>query len=354
MQSIPKRRWLAATLIGWLALAAGLASANEAALFEGEVDVRDQSEATRQAALPAALANVLVKLTGDPGIAVDAVLAPELQQAGGMLEQYRYRQDARAGSLQGQAVLIARFARAPVETLVARSGRSIWPTPRATPVVWLAIDDGRGARMLASAQAQAVAALTRQAHRRGLSLSYPLFDLEEQQRVVLSAFWAGDSAAARRSSPRYHSRVSLIGKLYRSASGWTAEWRVYDGEQLLAEAAPSGIDASGVLAAGADLVADTLGRRAAQFAADGSGGRFNVQVEDVRSAEDYVRLLQGIRRMSIVRSVQPRSAGQGSLELELDLSVGLSGFARIASSSGLLEQGEEAVEQPGHFRLLAR
>lgn len=354
MQAIPTRTWLAITLCGWLALAAGLASANEAALFEGEVDVRDQGEATRQAALPAALANVLVKLTGDPGIAADAGLAPRLQQAGSMLEQYRYRQEARAGSLQGQTVLIARFARAPVEALVASSGRSIWPTPRPTPVVWLAIDDGRGARMLASAQAQAVAALTRQANRRGLSLSYPLFDLEEQQRIVMSAFWAGDSAAARRSSPRYQSRVSLIGKLYRSASGWTAEWRVYDGEQLLAEAAPAGIDASSVLAAGADLVADTLGQRAAQYAADGTGGRFTVKVEGVGSAEDYVRLLQGIRRMSIVRSVQPRSAGQGLLQLELDLSVGLSGFARMASSSGLLEQGPEKSGSPERFRLLAR
>lgn len=354
MHATPTRTWLAATICCWLALAAGWVQANDGALFEGEVDVRDQGEATRQAALPAALANVLVKLTGDPAVATAPDLAPNLAQAGSMLEQYRYRQDARAGSLQGQTVLIARFARGPVEALVALAGRSIWPTPRATPVVWLAIDDGRGPRMLASAQASAVAALTRQANRRGLSLSYPLFDLEEQQRIVLSAFWAGDSAAARRSSPRYHSRVSLVGKLYRSASGWTAEWRVFDGEQLLAEAAPGGVDATSVLEAGADLVADTLGRRAAQYAADGSGGRFTVQVEGVESAEDYVRLLQGIRRMSIVRSAQPRSAGQRSLQLELDLSVGLSGFARMAAGSGLLEQADESADQPGRFRLMAR
>lgn len=350
LHSLPMLLLIAWLLAGWSPLAA-----QSIELYEGEAAVGDQSEAARLAALPAALADALIKLSGDASIAADAELQPELAQASALMQQYRYRQEAEtvAGQPQLRQWLLARFDKRGVDRLLRASGRSAWPTPRPSPVVWLAIDDGRGPRLLASAQAQVVAALTRRGERRGLRLTYPLLDLEEQREVALATFWAGDSAAARRASVRYQSRVALVGKLYRSPSGWTAEWRVYDGEQLLGESTPSSVDAAELLALGADLAADLLAARAKESALSaGPPGRFEVLVDGIHSGEDYARLMAYLQQLSVVRKLSPRQADGGQLLLELELRSGLGGLQRLVESGSVLAVGEAARGEPARFHLL--
>jgi len=337
-------------------LLAGGVQAQDPDLYEGEVVVDSQSDAARQAALPRALAAALVRLTGDAEIASDPGMAGELARAPSLLQQFRYRQDVDnvGGVARPRTVLIARFQQAGVDALVALGGRSVWPSPRPVPVVWLAIDDGRGARLLGSAQSSAVTALTRRASERGLRLSYPLLDLEEQQSVPVASFWSGDSAAARRASARYQSRISLVGKLYRSASGWTAEWRLYDGEQLLAELVPSAADAATVLAAGADLAATTLAARASSMAfTAGPAGTYRIFVEGIGSAEDYARTLAYFGRLSVVRSVAPVAVAESRLELEVDLRTGLEGLSRLIESGQTLalSQGAQTASTRTFFLL---
>lgn len=336
-----------------LALLATPLWAQEIELYEGEVQVGNQGEAARTAALPVALGHVLMRLTGDSGVTADAALTAELSRAPGLVEQYRYREDVdtSTGSAVSRTLLIVRFQRAAVDELVARGGRSVWPTPRPAPVVWLAIDDGRGPRMLGSAQSTVVAALTRRAEYRGLRVAYPLLDLEEQQRIVVSAFWAGDSAAARRGSGRYQSRVALVGKLFRNGGGWTAQWKLYDGEQLLAEVSPSAADAPSVLAAGADLAADTLAARAASVASSsGPAGLYQVAIEGIASGEDYARVMAYLGQLSVVRSASPRHAEGDRLELELDLATGLEGLARLIESGTTLSLVSAGASSP-RYRL---
>src|SRR5688572_7309118 len=163
-------------------LCAGLARAQDDALYEGESMVDSQSEEQRAAALPRALGQVLVKVTGDPAAASDPAFARALGNAARMVQQYRYREDVVnvGGAPQLRSFLIARFNPAAVDSLIAGAGRTVWPAPRPKPIVWLAIDDGRGPRLVGEAQQSAVSALTRRAGERGLALAYPLADAQDQ------------------------------------------------------------------------------------------------------------------------------------------------------------------------------
>ncbi|MCK7593677.1 DUF2066 domain-containing protein [Pseudomarimonas salicorniae] len=336
-----------------LALGAASAQAQEIELYEGEVSVPGQSDAARDAALPQALAASLVRLTGRADVGSDPAVAAQLSRAPTLLRQFRYRQDADPSQPGASGTtLVARFDQAGVDALLAETGQRVWPSPRSVPVVWLAIDDGRGPRLLGSAQARVVGALTRRAAQRGLRLTYPLLDLEEQQQVGVAPFWAGDSAAARRASARYQSRVSLVGKLYRSGSGWTAEWVVYDGEQRLGETTRSAPEAPTVLAEGADLAADLLAARYAVSVADsGPAGKYPVSVSGLTSGADYARTLAYFQRLSVVREVRVLGAQGDVLELELDLRTGLGGLNQlVANGQTLVAQDDDADN--GQFRLL--
>lgn len=344
-----KPAWFA--LLAWAAIClSATAVAQEIDLYEGEVLVRDQGEATRQSALPQALAASLLRITGDPSVVDEPGIQADLSRAAQHLQHYRYRQDPLPGGGQ-QMSLMARFDPRAVDALVALSGRRVWPTPRALPVLWLAIDDGRGPRLLGSAQAGVVQALTQRARVRGLKLSIPLLDLAEQQEVPVSALWAGDTAAARRASERYQSRVSLIGKLYRSPSGWTADWKVYQGERLLGEASSSAPDANSVLAIGADLAADHMANEAASEIASGPAGRYQIQVSGLRSAEDFSRVLAYLGRLSVVRSLTPLGAEGDRLLLQLDLSTGVQGLSRLLQTGNVLRAADDSSDAQPVFVL---
>ncbi len=330
----------------WLVAALPL-SAQTIALYEGEVPVADQSEAARLAALPQALAQVLVKLTGDPLVADDPTLAAELPRAPGLLQQFRYRSGDAGGT--ARLLLVASFQSGAVDALLAAAGRRAWPLPRPEPVVWLAIDDGRGARLLGASQAQAVAALTGQAARRGLRLNYPLLDLDDQRQIDASRVWNFSFDAVTAATARYAAQTALVGKLYREGSGWAVEWRVLADGGVIDQRRAADAEAAPLLTLGADLAADALARRfASTIENSGPPGRYAIRVAPIGSAEDYARLIGYLRGLPIVRRVQPTDADDGSLRVELELSTGIDGFARLVDGRGVLrvlpDRGGDARE----------
>lgn len=327
---------LAAVLL--LAFAAA-APAQDLDLYEGEVLVSSQGQGERAAALPRALAQVFVKLTGDAGAAREPVLAARLADAQRLLQQYRYRQDVvpEGGSARVQLWLIARFDPAGVDTLLAEAGRSVWPTPRPAPLLWLAIDDGRGPRLVSSAQAGAVSALTAQARNRGLRIQFPLVDLEDQGRVDVGDVWNGRHEALVAASARYQAPTQLVGRLLRTGSTWDGVWTLLDGGQALSQWRSSDPDPLVVLAAGADGAADALTARYAVPATAGEPGQYRIDVVGIRSAEDYLRASNHLRELGVVRRLRVLSADASTLRLELDMGTGLEGLARALQSGNVLE-----------------
>jgi hypothetical protein len=59
----------------------------------------------------------------------------------------------------------------------------------------------------------------------------------------------------------------------------------------------------------------------------------------IDSADDYLRLSAALQGMSVVRKITPVRASGSSLEMDLELLTGLSGFKRMLGD-GPLEGGE--------------
>ena len=345
-------RWLRAAAAVLLAHAAAGALAQELDLYEGEVVVDSQGADDRAAALPRALAQVFVKLTGDVGAAREPLLASRLADAQRLLQQYRYRQDVvpEGGTARTRLFLIARFDPVGVDTLLADAGRSVWPQPRPTPLLWLAIDDGRGPRLVSSAQSGAVSALTAQARNRGLAIEFPLLDLEDQALVKVGDVWNGQHAALVQASARYRAPVLLVGRLLRTGSSWDAVWTLLDNGQPLSQWRASDADPLVVLAAGADGAADALTARYAVPATAGEPGTYRVEIVGISTAEDYLRATGHLRKLGVVRTLHVLSANGARLLVELDLGTGIDGLARVLESGRVLEMlAEEPTAVPDPF-----
>ena len=355
-----RRIFAAAALATLIALSPALARAQSGLRTEGdvagaqgvyqaEVPVNGQSEADRSGGLARALGKVLAKLSGDRGVTARPGVGAELRKARDYVDSYDFRQDqgvSPSGAPTFGTVLVARFKPEAVDALAGALGLGIWPQPRPKPVLWLAIDDGSGPRLVGLGQVNVARAALNQAKLRGYALGLPAGNAAEQ--VLAGAIWRQDVAAVARASARYSPPMQLLGKLYRVAGGWKADWVFVDDGKVLSKWSSSDADARRAMATGADGAADALIRRYAKRGSAGPAGTYRVVFTGVDSADDYIRLSAALQRMAVVRKITPVAANGDAYEVDLELISGLSGFRRMLGDDAPFVGGEG---EPPVFRM---
>ncbi|HMB42988.1 MAG TPA: DUF2066 domain-containing protein [Luteimonas sp.] len=318
-------------------------------LYQAEVSVRSQSESERNIGFARGLQQVIGRLSGDRNASARPGVGQELRNARQYVGGYDYRQDEGISPTTGaptyDTTLVVRYDQDKVDNMVAALGLPVWPQPRPKPVLWLAIDDGHGPRLVGLAQSSAARSVLDRAVDRGFKLGLPSGTAAEQAAV--GAIWRGDTAAVARLSSRYSPPMQLIGKLSRSDAGWSADWTFVDSGRVLSTWTSAERDARRAMAAGADGAADALVRRYAKASAAGPAGIYRVVFAGINSSEDYMRLSGYLQGLPVVRRVIPVHATPDGLQVDLDLATGLSGFRRLLNDDVL--QDEEG--DPPVFRL---
>lgn len=320
--------------------------------YEAEVPVRSQSEREREAGFARALAQVFGKLSGDRSAASRPGVAQELRRAADYVAGYDYRQDESVGASGApsyQTMLVVRFKQPEVDAVAAALGLPVWPTPRPRPVLWLAIDDGSGPRLVGLNQNNAARPVLDRAIERGFRLGLPAGNAAEQ--AAAGAIWRGDTAAIARLSARYSPPMQLLGKLYRGDGGWKADWIFVDNGRVLSRWSQTHADARRAMATGADGAADALVRRYAKASPTGQQATQRIVFTGIDSAADYLRLSTALQRMSVVRGIRPARAMPGRLEVDLDLLTGIAGFRRMVDADVLVEaDGSDVLVPTYHLR----
>lgn len=324
-------------------------------VYEAEVPVNSQSDADRSGALARALGQVLAKMSGDRGVTTRPGVPQLLRDAASYVQSYDYRQDqgtSSSGAPSYRTMLIARFRGDEVEGAAAALGLPVWAQPRPKPVLWLAIDDGSGPRLVGLQQTNAARPVLDKAIERGFRLGLPAGNAAEQ--ALVGAIWRQDSAAVARASSRYSPPMQLIGKLYRgTGGGWVGDWMFVDNGRVLNKWTTSEGDARRAMAGGADGAADALVRRYAKALPTGAPGSYRIVVHGVDSADDYLRLSATLQSHPMLKSLRPVLANGPRLELELDLLTGLAGFNRMLGRDAAIEPmaaattAEDAPATPG-------
>lgn len=298
-------------------------------LYQGIVPVPDQSEEARKTAADAALMQVLKKVSGNAGKAKKAMQKAGKGKAADMMSSHSYERQlvAKQDGMVEQWMLLANFRKSAINSLLGSSGVVRWPNPRPAPVVWLAIDDGRGARLVSSSSSRAVSSLTSSIQKRGLNVVYPLMDA--QDKVSATDVWQGNFNTVSQGTKRYPGQLSLAGKMFRSNGGWQAEWALLENSKVLKSWKASNSDAQAVLRSGAEGAANTLAARYREDILDGQGGSYHIWVADLDSARDYSALLVYLRTLPIVRSLHVEEARPTAVKLRLELQTSLESFERF-------------------------
>ncbi len=307
-------------------------------VYEAEVPVNSQTDADRAGALARALGQVLAKMSGDRQVTSRPGVAQMLREAGSYVRSYDYRQDrgtSAGGAPSYRMMLVARFDAEQVEGLASALGLPVWAQPRPKPVLWLAIDDGSGPRLVSVQQSNAARPLLDKAIERGYRLGLPAGGAAEQ--ALVGAIWRQDTAAIARASARYAPPMQLVGKLYRgNGGGWVADWVFVDNGRVLDRWSARETDARRAMANGADGAADALVRRYAKAVPSGSPGVHRIIVHGLNSADDWLRVSASLQAHPMLKSIRPLRATGDRLELDLELMTGLAGFNRLLGADAAL------------------
>lgn len=306
-------------------------------VYSAEIEVNDQGESERKVGFARGLAQVLGKLSGDSSAGSGPAVARELRQASKYVLGYDYRQDeglSSRGAPSFETILVVRFDQAKIDGLTAALGLPVWPQPRPKPVLWLAIDDGSGPRLVGLSKADAARSVLDRAQQRGYRLGLPNGTAAEQ--ALVGAIWRGDANVVARASSSYSPPMQLVGKLYRNAGGWKADWIFIDKGKVLSRWSESGANARQLMATGADGAADALMKRYAKRSQTGPAGTYRVAFTGLNSADDYLRLVGYLQQLTVVRAVAPLRADAQQMEFNLELVSGLAGFELMVDGDGVL------------------
>jgi hypothetical protein len=313
------------------AMLAGTARAADAGgLFEAAVPVADQSDAARDEALRHALAEVLVRVTGDTAVAKAPEAASLLENARRYVGQFSYErrlaENAEPAS-EPRLFLLARFDGAALERAVRQAGLPFWGAERPATLVWLAYQNGPERGLVGAdsggVAADARSALQRAARVRGVPLVLPLLDTEDRRAVSVADIWGGFDERILAASQRYAADTVLVGKLQQLGSAWQADWRLIgeEGEIPRWQSMPAALP--GVLSGGIDPLADAYAARfALRPSGDGAatGSRVELHVLGIGGLREYGTLLEYLRDLTLVRSLQVERLEGEELVLGLQLS----------------------------------
>ena len=313
-----------------------------AAFYTAEVPVDSQNE--RRGATIRALGQVIVRLTGNPQAASNNVIRRSSANIEALTTSSKFRQDSETvnGLPVYKTYLSASFDPESVDALIGAAGLKYWTAERPRPILWLAIDDGRGARLVTGQKTNVVKPLATRGLERGMRFGLPAGSAVEQAAVA--SIWALNASALQVLTSRYRNDAQLIGKVYRKAPGWAADWLLTQGGVELARWSFSDSDPRRVIASGVDEGANAIAKRDAVYLDTGVAGVHGVEVVGVDSQADFIRLMSYLQSMAIVRKVTVVEASPGLLRLQLDLGIGMRGFRTMIATGSTLRSTSETDE----------
>jgi hypothetical protein len=314
------------------------------AFYVAQVPVNSKNE--KSAATARGLAQVVVRLSGDPKAASAQVVRRAMGGVEALVVSSEWTQDSETvnGVPVYRTLLTVAFDPDAVDALMAAAGLRYWSSVRPKPILWLVIDDGRGPRLVTGKQTNVVKPLATRGLERGMRFLLPAGTTAEVNSVrsVLGLNALAMSAL----TARYGNDAQLLGKVYRSGPGWAAEWLLTQGGVEVARWSYSDVDPRRVIASGVDEGANALAARDSTRIDSGVAGVYAIEVDGVDTQGDYLRLMGYLETLAIVRRVGVLEAMPGQMRVQLDLSIGMRGFRTLIAGGNVLRpQGEAAVAE---------
>ncbi len=269
-----------------------------------EVPVQDESPGQLLEGARAGLLQVLARVSGSVNAAWGDMVRDALRNPAAYYYQYSYESTDRTLVVNGEEapakMLKLHFEPSAIAGLLRDAGMPIWGSNRPGVLLWIAVSDEQGRRILGEMDAGLLArSLVEQARKRGLPILFPILDLEDRSRVSTAEVWGVFLGRIEMASERYSPDVMMTARVLQEADGrWSGSW-AYRAAADWTSAESSALSADWLAADMIDRMTMDLAGRYALGAARAS---ISLVVEGVARVGDYAALSEYLAQLTPVIS----------------------------------------------------
>ncbi|MAZ43904.1 MAG: hypothetical protein CMF48_01815 [Legionellales bacterium] len=281
---------------------------------------------SKEAFFSDSLEQVLIRLTGKPGVGHTKQAQSLLLNAERFVQKYRLADSA----------WWVQFDEAKIIDQLESTNVTYLSTNRPLALAWIAIEDHQGHRRVVDASnGEFLSLIANQNEAFAMSVTLPLMDLEDVGQVSVTDIHPNFAPRISAASTRYGADVWLAAKVEeRLPSQWTMEWMIQTPTRTRVFK-PMKSDSSEALLleafeALAPIIVEDYGITNTR-----SLKQFTVQVEEVKSLAQYSHLMKYLRDLDVVNHVKLDSFEGNTLTLSLEA---LGGEAALAQSVRLDHQ----------------
>ncbi|ASP40366.1 hypothetical protein CHH28_17525 [Bacterioplanes sanyensis] len=322
----------------WVLWIAPAQAVSVSGLYEANVMVEDQSDASRRQGLGQALQQVLVKVSGSRDAIASKALQPTLADPQRLVESFSYTRDPVDDAL----LLQVRFASHLIDQALVQAQLPVWGRSRPLVLVWQAVEDGPLRLLLGQDASLWRVQGDRAMAERGLPVLWPTLDLQDELALPVEAVWGLFSDRIESASERYRSDAVLAGRLSAVAGQWRYSGQLWHQQRWQPVSAVAG-NAADAMRLVADVVADRFASQYAvrrQVTADNG---FLLLVNGVRQFADYQALLNYLKANVAIDDAQVVRVDGDQLQLKLQLAAPWAQVWGVLSLDNRLQQ----TGQPG-------
>jgi hypothetical protein len=332
-------------------------------LYDAEVPVAGQEPMQRQDAMRAALAEVLVKVSGDRNIGSHPAVPALVSNAPQYVQQFVYRNAPLApGQRPTQPParnLWVRFDHDALNQELRKANISIWGRARPALLLWLDLHDSTDRSIVgADNRPEWKQFIDQVAKARGVPLILPALDAQDLANRQVVDVWNAAPEDVWRVSARYQAEAVLVGRVEVMGQAWAATWTMYEPNEQHTWSVPAESRDAAVLD-GLQGAIDAIAQRYTASGGVATAGGSMLQVLDVRTVEDYARVTRYLESLASVARLQLLRVEAESLIFHVDAQGGLTRLANdirlgntLVAEPTAKPEGTADPDAPARFRLM--
>ena len=346
-------------LIGWIGVI-NVHAVEISGLYDAQVEVVDRDSQTFRGATQDALAEVIVRVSGNSHAIESPDIVTALSKPDRYLLQFGYEKllpkdlvtvpvmmkplvDLTAGveaPKPPELLLKLQFDPKAINQLLRRAGLPIWASNRPEVLLWLGAElDGQRQLVSPSSSIELSDLLLKESLRRGLPLSMPIYDLQDQAVVSIGDIWGMFTDRLIEASSRYPSTGVLMAKVYQNNDDvWIGSWTLnVDGQSEWFDS--EGDTADDAIAQAVDWAADQMAAKFAILASAGETDVVTLQISGIRQLTSYADVSKYLGGLVAIRRVQMQELNGNVLTFQVYLESDK-------------EQLQQSLKLDGHMALL--
>ncbi len=314
------RLWVAALFC--VMVAPTLQAAEIKNLYQAQVIVPDQGRESRAQAFSQALAQVVIKVTGQIDAPAREGVRIAMQKPDVLVSRYDYRKinagDGDQANRQPGFTLDVSFNRVAVNKLLHDNQLPLWGDNRPETLIWVASEERGGRQMLgAESPSTVVAALQKASDQWGVPLLYPLLDVEDSLSLSMAELWGLFPAPVVQASGRYGVDPVLAMRVYSSGPDKVSGRVMFAFRGQVFNEDINDVTMDVFASRALSLVASRLAAFYAILSDGSSEHPLRLQVNAVNDVHDYAGLLRYLENLTAVRTVMPVRVKGDTLTLDL-------------------------------------